>query len=80
MCEKKYKLKHIDQKSRERIVEGTLQELIKYYSYVLEIGFSYDKKIKLKPTTIQSFMSNLKKAYGMKEGCCYGRTFIELLG
>lgn len=42
--------------------EGTLEELISYYSYTLEIGNSWNKKINRNPKTIKSFVSNLQKS------------------
>jgi hypothetical protein len=65
---------------RDRIVEGTLTELISYFSYTLEIGHSYNNKINKTPTTIKSFISNLQKSFKIKEGSCYEKTFITLIG
>jgi hypothetical protein len=62
---------------RERIVEGTLEELIKYFQYTLEVGASYNKSIKTKPKTIKSLLSNLDKAYDVKEGI--RKTYVSLV-
>ena len=76
---KTYKIEHT-RKGRTKIIEGTLRELIEYFSYTLEVGNSWNKKINRNPKTIQSFISNLKKSYDEKEGACYERTHIELVG
>ena len=60
-------------------VENTLPELIKYYSYTLEIGNSWDKKVNMNPKNITSFVNSLQRAFEAKEACCYDRTYIELL-
>jgi len=76
--EKIYRIRK-DRKGRETIIEGTLDYLINYFGYTLEVGHSYNPKIQTKPKTIKAFMSNLKKSYDIKEGACYERTYVELL-
>ena len=54
-------------RDREYTQEGTLEELIKAYSYTLETGKSYErekgnKKINLNPKTVQQLCDNLQKA------------------
>jgi len=73
-----YKIRQI-RKKREKIIEGTLQELIDYFGYTLEIGNSWNNKINMNPKTIKTFMSNLIKSYEEKEGACFERTYIELV-
>ncbi len=73
-----YKLKKT-YKDRESIVEGTLQDLINYFSYTLEIGHSWNKKIQKQPKNISSFLRNLHDSFSEKEAACYGRTFVELV-
>jgi hypothetical protein len=58
---------------------GTLEELIGHFSYTLEIGNSWNKKISLAPKTIKSFVSNLQAAYEEKEASCYNRTTVDLV-
>lgn len=67
------------EKKRERIVTGTLEELIQQFSYTLEIGASYNSKINRNPKTIKSFISNLQKAFSEKEAACYDRTYVVLV-
>ena len=62
----------------DKEVSGTLEELISYFSYTLEIGHSYKRSINRNPKTIKSFISNLNKAFDIKEGACYERTYIDL--
>lgn len=61
------------------IVSGTLEELIDRFSYTLLVGYSYDKKINRYPKTIKSFISNINKAFDIKEGSCYERTSVTLI-
>jgi hypothetical protein len=61
-----------------RDVSGTVEELTKYFGYTLEIGHSYDRRVSLAPKTIKSLITNLQKAYSIKEGSCYERTSISL--
>jgi hypothetical protein len=53
--------------SSSDLVTGTLEELIKYFSYTLEVGASWqyergNKKINRNPKTIASLVSNLYNA------------------
>jgi hypothetical protein len=75
---KTYKIKVV-RKEREKIIEDTLENLIEYFSYTLEVGHSWNRKINKNPTTIKSFISNLRKSFEEKEGGCYERTYIELI-
>lgn len=68
-------------KNRETIIEGDLEYFKNYFSYTLEIGRSWNKKIKhpSEIKTIKSFITNLEKSYDEKEGACYERTSINLI-
>lgn len=61
-------------------VSGTLEELIDYYSYTLEIGHGYNSRINFRPKTIRGFLSAIQKASDIKYGCTYTRQYFELLG
>jgi hypothetical protein len=76
--EKTYKIRK-NYHDRDSIVEGTLEEITKYFSYTLLVGNSYNPKIITKPKTIKSLMSNLNKSLDIKEGSCYNRTTLTLL-
>lgn len=80
MATKTYKIEKI-YKNRETIIEGDLEYLKNYFSYTLEIGRSWNKKIKhiSEIKTIKSFISNLEKSFDEKEASCYERTSIRLL-
>lgn len=79
MANKKiYKVK-ITRKGRESFTEGTVEDLAKYFSYTLEIGNSYNKRINRNPKTIKSLISNVQNAYSEKEAACYERTDIDLV-
>ena len=65
-------------KGKETEVTGTLEYLIDYFRYTLEVAASWGCKINMKPKTINAFVNNLNKAYDVKEGACYDRTFVEL--
>jgi len=68
-----------EKNNRETIITGTLSYLINYFSYTLEVGNSYNKKINRNPKNIKSFITNLEKALDEKESCCFDRTSITLL-
>ena len=58
---------------------GTVEELTKYFSYTLEIGNSWNRKINRHPKTIKSLLTNLQNSYAEKEASCYERTSVELV-
>ena len=68
-------------KDRTYTIEGDLEFLKNYFSYIFEIGRSWNKKIKhpSEIKTIKSFITNLEKSYDEKEGACYERTSINLI-
>ena len=80
MATKTYKIEKI-YKGRETIIEGDLEYLKNYFSYTLEIGRNWNKKIKhiSDIKTIKSFITNLEKSFDEKEASCYERTSIRLL-
>jgi len=65
--------------NRVNTVTGTVEELINYFSYTLEIGHSWDKRVNTKPKTIKSFVSNLQRSYEIQENSCYARTIVTLI-
>jgi len=69
---------------REYTQEGTLAELIEYYSYTLETGRSYghergNKKINVKPKTIGTLITNLNNAVNNVASDGYSMTTYELI-
>jgi hypothetical protein len=63
---KTYKVK-CERRGRESVAEGTIPELIEYFSYTLECGASYQhekgrKKINRNPKTLASLITNLNNA------------------
>ena len=76
---KQFKINISHTRRGDRIVEGTLEYLIGYFSYTLEIGNSWNRKINRTPKTIKSFVTNLQKSYEEKEASCYERTFVDLV-
>jgi len=44
------------------VVEGTLTEMVEQFSYTLEIGASYDKKVNRNPKSGVSLVNALNKA------------------
>lgn len=58
-----------------------LEDAKSYFSYTIDVGNSYNKKIKkiTEIKTIKSFVSNLQKAYEEKECACYNRTWVRLI-
>lgn len=75
--EKKYKIIKCWNRRLPIVMEGTLQELISYCSYTLEVGKSWEhekgnKKINLNPKSIESLIKNLENAVrnSSLNGCC----------
>jgi hypothetical protein len=64
---------------RTRYVVGTLEDLISYFGYTLEIGNSWNRKINRNPTNIKSFINNLQASYEEKEAQLYNRTSVYLV-
>ena len=66
-------------KDHSRDTEGTIEELTRYFSYTLEIGNSWNNKIKRGPfTNINALISNVNKSYAEKEAACYNRTSVDI--
>lgn len=76
---KKYTVKKDNGKGRETYYTGTVEELTNIFSYTLEIGNSWNKKINRNPKTIKSFITNINKAFNEKETNIYTRTSVELV-
>ena len=75
----KLKKIRIGRSDSEKIYKGTLSELIEMFYYTLDLGNSVRKSINKNPKTINSFISNLRKSFEIKEAKCYDRTIIELI-
>jgi hypothetical protein len=59
----------------------TIDELKQYFGYTLEIGRSWNRKIKhpSEIKTIKQLMTALEKSYEEKEANCYARTSLTLI-
>ena len=57
----------------------TIEELKQYFGYTLEIGRSWNRKIKHPNDikTIKQFITALEKSYDEKEANCYNRTSVS---
>ena len=75
---KKYTVSTESKSGEPRTQTGTLQELISYYSYTLEVGNSWNKKVNRNPKTIKSFVDNYNKAVDEKYGG-YFRPYMSLV-
>jgi hypothetical protein len=53
--------------------------LIRSFSYTLEVGNSLNKKVNRNPKGIKTFIKNVQLAYEEKEASCYTRTLIKLV-
>lgn len=49
-------------RGEDRPVEGTLEELIKYFGYTLQCGNSWNSKISLNPKSVKGLVSALNKS------------------
>jgi len=80
MANKTYKIQK-QYKDRTSIIEGDLDYLKDYFSYTMEIGRSWNSKIKHPKDikTAKSFVHHLQKSYEEKESSCYERTFVDLI-
>ena len=58
---------------------NTVEDLKKYFGYTLEIGRSWNRKIKhpSEIKTIKQFITALEKSYDEKEANCYNRTSVS---
>lgn len=63
-------------RGRERVISGTMKELLEYFSYTLEVGKSWEhekgnKKINLNPKTGERLVDALNKASNnsARDGC-----------
>jgi molybdopterin converting factor small subunit len=70
----------ITNKNRESRAVGTLEYLKKYFGYTLEVGRSWNNKIKWPGDikTIKSLESNLQKSYEEKEAQTFNRTMVSI--
>jgi len=70
---------HKSNDKRDNYIKGTLNDLIGYFSYTLEIGNSWKRSIQRNPKTIASFVKNLQASFEEKEAAIYNRTSIDLV-
>lgn len=75
--DKIYAVKVSHTRRGDRVVTGTLPYFLQSFSYILEIGASWDKKVNRHPKTFKSFLSSLQRSYEAKEASCYERTFVS---
>ena len=77
MPEKTYKIIK-SYRDKETVIEGTLAELTKHFSYTLLLGHQENPKIKKEPKDIKALMNNLQKAFDTIERACYTKTYVDL--
>ena len=75
---KRYKIEKFHN-GRQRIIEGTLQELVSYFRYTLSNGNAYNPKISKSPRTIKSLENNLNRAIREIQGACYNQDSYHLI-
>lgn len=77
-----YTIKVLTIKTRgeDRLTEksGTLEELIEYFGYTLEVGHSYDHRINRHPKTIRGLVSAAQKSSDIMYGSTFTREIIGL--
>lgn len=56
-------------------VSGTLEELVNYFGYTLQVGHSWNNRISQQPKTVKSLISALNRSYEYKNN---GMTSVEL--
>lgn len=62
-----------------RYVIGSVEDLVGYFGYTLEIGNSHKRSINKDPKTIAQFMKALSASYDVKEAALYNRTSVDLV-
>lgn len=62
-----------------RYVIGSVEDLVGYFGYTLEIGNSWKRSINKNPKTIKQFMKSLVDSYNVKEANIYNRTMVDLV-
>lgn len=73
-----------DRNGKETQTQGTLEELLSYFSYTLECGKSYEhekgnKKINLNPKTAKSLVTQLNNAVNNSAANGYSTISFRLL-
>jgi hypothetical protein len=57
---------------------GTVEELVKTFSYTLDSGAGYNPKINRNPKTVKSLVTALNKSVEETQGACYSQDSYEL--
>lgn len=71
-------IKYRGRTGTESEVTGTLEYLTKYFSYTLECGSSWNRKISRNPKTISSLVNNINRSYDETQAGCYSRDSVSL--
>jgi len=79
MTEKTYKISVDGGRSKEKMVEGTLEYLKEYFDCTLFGGNKLNPKIKRDPKNIKEFMTALQKSFNVIECKMHSQTFVDLL-
>lgn len=66
-------------KGRTTVIEDTLPNLIKYFSYTLECGKSWNPKINDNPKSGKGLVSSLEKCVEELQGGCFDRDSYTLI-
>jgi hypothetical protein len=66
-------------RTRTKYVKGTVEDMIGYFGYTLEIGHSYRKSINLTPKTPKAFIKALSDSFSEKEAALYNRTMVDIV-
>lgn len=66
-------------RGRRTLWVGTLAQMTKAFSYTLECGYSWNRKIKTADQikNLKSLVSNLNKSVDETQGGCYERDYYE---
>ncbi len=66
-------------RTRVKYVKGTVEDMIGYFGYTLEIGHSHKRSINMNPKTPKAFIKALSDSYSEKEAALYNRTMVDLV-
>jgi len=65
-------------RGNESETTDTLENLVKYFSYTLECGNSWNPRINRNPRTATGLVSALNKSVAETQGSCYDPDYYEL--
>lgn len=66
-------------RTRDKYVKGTVEDMIGYFGYTLEVGHSHKRSINMAPKTPKAFIKALSDSFDVKEAALYNRTMVGIV-